>query len=170
MANSQQYFGLRSASRVTIRHENRSDDIRQLHKHNEYGGNMLKAGNKKVLNYGPGRKSNVGRSIIRGTDQRKFYGDRRVHYYSYYHRHYHHLVLQVSFPLVLLLLNLWCTPPLRIQVSILCVTSLVQLFFLLKLLKAFLVLFTDTSLVLQLLSQWPQSLTSMTKHFIFHIR
>jgi hypothetical protein len=54
---------------------------------------MLKAGNKKVLNYGPGRKSNVGRSIIRGTDQRKFYGDRRVHYYYYHHHHHHHLLI-----------------------------------------------------------------------------
>jgi hypothetical protein len=35
-----------------------------------------------------------------------------------YHHHYHHLLLsQVSFPLVLLYLNQWCTPPLRLQVS-----------------------------------------------------
>jgi hypothetical protein len=30
---------------------------------------------------------------------------------------YHHVLSQVSFPLVLLLLNQWCTPPLRFQVS-----------------------------------------------------
>jgi hypothetical protein len=33
-----------------------------------------------------------------------------------YH-HHHHLVSRVSLPLPLLLLNQWCTPPLRLQVS-----------------------------------------------------
>jgi len=36
-------------------------------------------------------------------------------YYCYLH--HHHALSQVSFPLVLLLLNQWCTPPLRLQVS-----------------------------------------------------
>jgi len=31
--------------------------------------------------------------------------------------YHHHLLSQVSFPLVLLLLNHWCTPPIRFQAS-----------------------------------------------------
>jgi hypothetical protein len=48
----------------------------------------------------------------------KFRTRRPITSCSYYHHHYyHHLLSQVSFPMVLLLLNCWCTPPLRLQVS-----------------------------------------------------
>jgi len=63
---------------------------------------------------------------------------------------YHHLLSQVSFPLVLVLLNLSCNPALWIKFHIVALSILcAQLLSVDNLLIAFLVLFTDF-LVLQL--------------------
>jgi hypothetical protein len=71
------------------------------------------------------------------------------YYYFYYCCYYHYYLLsQVSFSLVLILLNQWCTPPLRLQVSD-CSTFLITCdvpntaVFVEDLLNALLTLFTD---------------------------
>jgi len=68
--------------------------------------------------------------------------------YRCHHHHHHHLLSQVSFPLVLLLLNEWCAPPLRLHVSddsnFLIISDVPsRAVFVNNLLNAFLVLFPD---------------------------
>jgi hypothetical protein len=87
-----------------------------------------------------------------------------MYYYCYYY-----LISQVYFPLVLLLLNQWCTPPLRLQVSLLCAKSLVQLFFLYRIYwilswYCFQIFFSPLVTV-----PVAAVITSMLEHFIFHI-
>jgi hypothetical protein len=64
-------------------------------------------------------------------------------------------LITVSFSLVLLPLNQWCTQPLRLQTSDLCAMSLVRLLFVENLLYVFLVLFPDIFLVLSYSSCGP---------------
>jgi hypothetical protein len=89
--------------------------------------------------------------------------------------YHHHLLSQVSFPLVLLLLNQWCTPPLRLQASY-CSTLLIMCgapstaVFWRECVVCFPVIVYRYCYNPLVTITVGQVITGMMKHFIFHIR